>query len=176
MRGSIIWMSIYILTCLLTGIFGIRYFMTKKEYIAMILFLIGAIAIFVVYGTRWFGANGIYSGTTMTWPPALNTCPDFLTAHSVKANGITVYGCIDTVGVSNNGTFKKFNGTLQNPPSRPYPVNNSGNITDGLGDFFPIQVDGESAQGLCDRLSQYGLTWDGVYDGVTCAAVSAPPA
>jgi len=178
MDSSVVWMWIYILTCILAGIFGARYFMTKKEYVGMALFLIGALVVFVVYGTRWFGSSGIYSDQTVTWPPALNTCPDFLTAHTIKTTAqtpVTVYGCIDAIGVSNNGAFRKFTGTLGTVLQAPYSVNNQGNVTATLSDFFPIQVDGESAQGLCDRLSQYGLTWDGVYDGVTCAAVAAVP-
>ena len=171
LNGVNISMVLYIIMCLLVGYFGGNYFFKKGDTVSLILFLIGALTIFIIYGKRWFDPNGLYNRGTMKWPPVINTCPDFLTAYTVKTSGGDVPGCIDTIGVSRTGAFQKApSGVPKQKVPRPYTTNNSGALNATLIDFFPINVANESPQALCDRLGNYGLTWDGVFDGDNCMA------
>ena len=171
LNGVNISMVVYIIMCILVGYFGGRYFFSKGQSIAGFLFLIGALTIFIIYGKRWFDPNGIYNTGTVTWPPMINTCPDFLTAYTDPDHNIA--GCVDTIGVSRNHAFQKLPANGHPQVQSSYPVNN-GIVTATLTNFFPINVSGESDQGLCDRLGAYGLTWDGVFDGDNCAATVQP--
>ena len=174
LNGVNISMVLYIIMCILVGYYGSRYFFTKGDSISGVLFLIGASTLFIIYGKRWFDPNGLYNTGTITWPPVINTCPDFLTAYTVKTGGGDVAGCIDTIGVSRTGAFQRApsGGPVQQVPG-PYTTNNNGVLNATLIDFFPINVSNESPQALCDRLGSYGLTWDGIFDGDNCMASQA---
>lgn len=126
-----------------------------------ILFLIGAIFLFALYGIRWFGAkNSIFSSTPVLWPPTINTCPDYLTYYErILPNQTKQKTCIDLIGVSTNGTLKPFPKSDSIPPS-------------DMGYFFdltttttdPKQRNNE----LCQRALAAGLTWEGITNGESC--------
>jgi hypothetical protein len=166
-------MVFFIIMCILVGFIGTWQFFKNGQPIAGFLFLIGALTIFIIYGKRWFDPNGIYTSSNTTWPPVINTCPDFLTAYTATIGNASVRGCVDTVGVSRNGNFHILppSGNPVGLPNAPYAVNN-GVVNATLTDFFPINVPGETPQALCDRLANYGLTWDGIFDGDNCMATS----
>jgi hypothetical protein len=170
LNGVNISMVLYIIMCILVGYYGGRYFFTKGDTISGVIFLIGIITIFIIYGKRWFDPNGMYNTGTITWPPVINTCPDFLTAYTVQTSGGSVAGCIDTIGVSRTGAFQKVppSGIPTQSVTAPYTTNNNGVLNATMIDFFPINVANESPQALCDRLANNGLTWDGVFDGDNC--------
>jgi len=173
LNGVNITMVVYIIMCILVGYFGGRYFFTKGDSISGILFLIGCLTIFIIYGKRWFDPNGMYNTGTVQWPPVINTCPDFLTAYTMKISNGTVQGCVDTIGVSRTGAFQKVpaSGKPIAQVTGPYTTVN-GTLNASLIDFFPINVSGETPQALCDRLGAAGLTWDGVFDGDNCMATT----
>jgi len=173
LNGVNITMIVYIILCILVGYFGSRYFFIKGDMISGILFLIGALVVFVVYGKRWFDPNGMYNAGTVKWPPVINTCPDFLTAYSMKVPNGTVQGCIDTIGVSRNNAFQKIpaSGKPVATVTGPFTTIN-GTLNASLVDFFPINVSGETPQALCNRIGAAGLTWDGVFDGDNCMATT----
>jgi len=131
-----------------------------KEYgynLTAIIFGIGALIIFVIFGIKWFSKNSLFSKTPVSWPPMTNTCPDYLIYYGRKtANGIEDT-CIDTIGVSKNGALKLF-------PKGPEP---------SAADFyFPLTTRSSDPVGkmkeLCERTIKYGLTWEGITNGESC--------
>lgn len=147
---------LFIIAAILAGAGGTAYFATSGQYIAAVIFLVLAITTFVVFGLRWFGPQGQFAGQTQNWPPALNTCPDYLTYFNrPTANGKTEPTCVDTIGVSRNGAIEKF------------PADGSSNPPSKDSYYFPLKS-GESRSDLCTRVSNAGLTWEGIYDGENC--------
>jgi len=146
--------AIFIIAAILIIGGGSMYFGSGKQYISVLIFLPLSVLIFVVYGLRWFGPDGIYKHRTTTWPPAINTCPDCLTAYSIKSPAGEFKGCVDRIGVSRNGGL---------------PMLKSGDTITGPADtrFFQLNA-GESRAALCQRVMTAGLTWEGVTDGETC--------
>jgi len=172
------YLFIYIMFAIVVEIAAIAYAMRSQQYIMLAIFLPISLYIFLVYGTRWFGADGIYGNTTVPWPPAINSCPDFLTSYVVAATGSNpaIPGCVDTIGVSRNGGFTRSpTGTPSNPPPSGTPISSgqtstggpSGNATNFTG-FFPTNIPGEKPATLCARLQTAGLTWEGIWDGENC--------
>ena len=145
---------IFIVSAILVIGGGSMYFNSNQQYIALLIFFVLSILIFVVYGLRWFGPNGIYNIKTVAWPPAINACPDYLTAYTLNVPSGPIKGCVDTIGVSRNGGITKLNkGDTVNGP------------TDSR--FFQI-IAGETPAAKCQRTMTAGLTWEGVTDGETC--------
>ena len=133
---------------------GSMYFGSNQQYVSVLIFLPLSILIFVLYGMRWFGADGIYKLQTTTWPPAINSCPDYLTAYTIKSRSGDVKGCVDRIGVSRNGGLVMLK---------------KGDVVTSPNDnrFFALKA-GESRAALCQRVMTAGLTWEGVTDGETC--------
>lgn len=126
------------------------------------LYGIGAAALFVTYGLRWFGSEkSILSDSPVKWPPVMNTCPDYLTFYKrKKTDGSNEETCIDTIGVSRNSVMlKRF------PISGPPPL-------DDDKYFFPLNTTKtdpvERNKELCQRAMLYGLTWEGITNGESC--------
>jgi hypothetical protein len=161
----------YILGALIVEFGVISYAMKANQYILMALFIPLSLYIFLVYGQRWFGKDGPYSNKIEQWPPAVNTCPDFLTAYVIKENGSLpkIKGCVDTIGVSRKeGGFKKLpsSGTPVSSPTGPLTAAAAKDYN--TTDFFPTNIAGETPRQLCDRLQDAGLTWEGICDGDNC--------
>lgn len=139
-----------------------------KQLLIAAIFVPLSLYIFFVYGMMWFGPNGRYTNATVPWPPAINTCPDFLTYYPGETSDKTVIpGCIDTIGVSKNTQFPKKTPDQITRPTTEFSKDAAKNIDLSMG-FFPIQVINEKPQELCDRVRAAGLTWDGVFDGQNC--------
>jgi hypothetical protein len=151
----------FILFAIIVGTGGTYSFYSSGRTVGALLFFIGAIAVFVFYGIRWFeGKNALGPEAPVNWPPYINTCPDFLTYYKRKTStGLETDTCVDRIGVSRNSKLAIF------------PA--SGNVSnDDDKYFFPLKTDSEDparkrAQ-LCARTIDYGLTWEGVTDGETC--------
>jgi hypothetical protein len=149
-------LTLFVLGSIAFGITGIMYFNNNKQYISMAIFIPLTLIILIVYGNRWFGPQGSANSTLSRWPPQINTCPDYLTYYKLSdSTGKSTEGCIDMVGISTNGGFQKV--------SEPSAIKSA---TD-TSHFFPLIV-GETRAALCGRLRTAGLTWEGVYDGVSC--------
>jgi hypothetical protein len=120
----------------------------------------GTLALFIIYGIRWFSTNSIFAKTPGSWPPTLNSCPDYLTYFArPQADGTTKKTCIDTIGVSKNGSLKVF------------PI---GGGPEPTTDDFYFSLDttrsdpaARNAE-LCQRAMTMGLTWEGITNGESC--------
>jgi len=148
----------------------ISFAMSANKYIVMAIFIPLSLFIFLVYGQRWFGPDGPYSHKDVQWPPAMNTCPDFLTAYTFPKDGSipAIKGCVDAIGVSRNSAFLKLpsSGTPRAHPTGTITADAANTMS--TSDFFPIQIAGETPTHLCNRLQTAGLTWEGIYDGENC--------
>jgi hypothetical protein len=119
--------------------------------IASVLVFIGGIMILYFYYVKWF----VVGAQTPAWPPYQTLCPDYLTpvspgydasSGSLKAQPNAKIRCVDFVGVSRNGMFKK---------------SDPANVRQALeSDSTSFAVDPtENPQSLKGRLQTYGLTW-----------------
>jgi len=134
-----------------------------------ILFGIGSTLLFIFFGFRWFSSNRS-SSKSNTWPPTINTCPDYLTFVPTVTGSISSSGggCVDTLGVSNNNGLIKRTSTT----GISYP---GGNFNTG-GSVFPYtsaDVKSTNLTDICTACSTAGITWEGVYDGDSCVAAAA---
>jgi hypothetical protein len=163
-----IYLGIYIIAALFIIGGGTYKLYGMEQTYGAFLFFVGVLYVFVVYGLRWFGsASSLFAQTPVSWPPTINTCPDFLTYYGRKMPDGTVKDtCIDFIGVSKNGTLKVFpKDGLSNPPA-------SDNY------YFSLTTTSTNAAGknaaLCQSAMTYGLTWEGITNGDSCVAPLPP--
>lgn len=128
------------------------------------------ILIFSFYGMRWFRGDkfaGAYSGS---WPPVINTCPDYLT-YFKKPTGVSGKfedTCIDLIGIQRSGASSTL--TSWSPSDNP---NNPPSATAKY--FTSVYRPGMTASdldNLCSKTQAYGLTWEGITNGESCTFAS----
>ena len=162
-----IYLGIYIVLAILVIAGGAFKLMGSGQTLGGILFLIGALAVFIVFGLKWFGKNSLFSETPVSWPTSINTCPDYLVYYGRKmADGSTQDACIDTIGVSRNGSIKVFPKGGDEPTSDDYYFSLVTKSSDGAK---------KNAE-LCQRTIAAGLTWEGISNGESCITPSGPVA
>ena len=152
----------YILFCILVGLGGTMTLFRMERALAAAVFLVMSILIFVFFGLRWF----TYAvGSTIKWPPVVNTCPDYLTSYQRTIGGKPVTACVDLIGVSKNAALAVFPSTGTAPTDNkfyfPMCVNPNGRLTD-KGDK------------LCEYTTGAGLSWDGLVNGMSCIKENNP--
>jgi hypothetical protein len=162
-----IYLGIYIVLAILVIAGGTFKLTSSGQTLGGILFFIGALAIFIVYGLKWFGQNSLFSETPVSWPTSINTCPDYLVYYGRKMpDGTTQDTCIDTIGVSRNGSIKVFPKGGDVPTSDDY--------------YFSLVTKSSDAAKknaeLCQRTIAAGLTWEGISNGESCITPSGPVA
>lgn len=150
----------FIIAAILIGGIGTWKIYQSERSISALLFLVGAILVFVNFGIRWFATAGTaFNPAPATWPPYINTCPDYLTYYKrTKSPGVFQDTCIDRIGVSRNNAIKVF------PTSGDGPSDDSYYFDLKTASEDPVKKRTE----LCNRTIQMGLTWEGVSDGETC--------
>lgn len=166
-----IYLGIYIIAAILIIAGGSFKVYSAGQVIGALLFLAGSIAVFVIFGTKWFGeASGIFSKTPVSWPPINNTCPDYLVYYGRKAaDGSTEDTCIDTIGVSKNGALKVF---PKGKSATDIPTDNDYYFPLATKSSDPVAKKAE----LCQRAIQFGLTWEGITNGESCVTPAGPVA
>ena len=163
-----IYLGIYIVVAIAIIAGGTFKLVGGGQTLGGILFLIGALTVFIVFGLKWFGKKGaLFSETPVSWPTTINTCPDYLVYYGRKlADGTTQDSCIDTIGVSKNGALKVFSKS-SSPPS-------------GDDFYFPLATKSSEPAGrnaeLCQRAITHGLTWEGITNGESCITPAGPVA
>ena len=140
---------IYVIGCILILTLGTYKIFQYYQMLGAIIFFVGALYVCIIYGIRWFNNNA--SSSTTTWPPVINTCPDYLTYYERKKNGKTVPTCIDTIGVAKKNGLKKF------------PKDGDSNSDDDC--FFTIPATNAEK---CQQTINAGLTWEGITNGESC--------
>jgi hypothetical protein len=157
-------MNFYLISFIAAGIMitGIGSFKLSDQMITAIIFFIGSLTIFIVYGIRWFGSTSVLTIAPGKWPPVINTCPDYLTYYKRTVGGIDKDTCIDTIGVSkDNSLLAKFpsSGT---PSDDKYYLDLSGVSSDPTT---------KSTQ-LCNKALNMKVTWEGITNGESCVTRS----
>jgi len=156
-----IYLGIYIVLAALVLLGGTMKLYQMELTVTALFYFIGALYILLVYGIRWFSKGGSLAGTPVAWPPTINTCPDFLTYYK-KEDGSD--NCIDTIGVSKNGTLKLFpkDGTVPTDSSYYFPLKTT--------ESDPVK----KYNVLCQSAMAMGLTWEGVTNGESCTYTPTP--
>jgi hypothetical protein len=155
---------LYILFSLAVGAGGTYYLIEGDRTLAGFLYFIGSALILTFYGLRWFSTDALNVSrfNTKSWPPVVNACPDFLTYYERTTNGRKEALCVDMIGVAEGGIQK---------------------LTDAANVFndnfvFKLHMDKTGAdriRALCQECRLKKVTWEGVYDGVSCTATGAVP-
>jgi len=160
-----IYLAIYVVVSLAIIGGGTKKLYDLNESAGALIFCIGAVVICVIYGLRWFGsASSLLSQTPVTWPPSINSCPDYLTYYQrvVGSIGEKQDTCIDTLGVSTNGSIKVFPKDGTPPVSDEYYFKLKTNSTD---------LAAKNAE-LCQMALTAGLSWEGITNGEGCVSPS----
>jgi len=165
-------LGIYIIVAIVTILGGSYKFYRESQTIAALLFLIGTLAIFIVFGQKWFSSNAIFSKTPVSWPPIINTCPDYLVYYKRRKGGnVTEDTCIDLIGVSKDASIKVFpkDQLFPTDPKQPSPPSDDY--------YFSITTTTTSEDArkkeLCDRAKSKKLTWEGITNGESCTITSS---
>ena len=150
---------LYILLSLAISAGGTYYFIEAERTLGGFLFFIGSILILIFYGLRWFTADVFNPSRfpSKTWPPVLNTCPDFLSQYERTVNGAKEKVCVDLIGVSEGGISRLIDPT--NVVNDQYVFKLYNNLTGTA-----------RLQALCQECRTKKVTWEGIYDGVSCVA------
>ena len=162
-----------------------------------VIYAIGVSLIMLFFGMRWFGN---VPSTSKLWPPTINMCPDYLTyisgtgcVDTLGVGGLTKTEASD-ISAGNIGDNKKFGvgtGTsfsaytsasvMGTPAVAGVAFVPAVGTVDTPGYVPPIaEVTAKAAvpataatvQAICDACRLKGLTWEGVWDGDTCLALS----
>lgn len=155
---------LYILLSIVLGIYGtFRIFKTERS-LAAFLYLVGAILIFVFYGLRWFSGGSFKLGDTTPkqWPPVINTCPDFLTRFTIPGSNPQRTVCVDLVGVAGAGGIQK----LTDPSQASDPKYTF------TGQYRGAATTEAQLAALCRECRDKRITWEGIFDGVSCTVPS----
>jgi len=157
---------LYILFSVVVGVGGTYMLIQTERTLAGFLYFVGSILILTFYGLRWFTGNALQVSRydSKTWPPVVNTCPDFLSLTERTAPGTSRKEkvCVDLIGVAEGGIQK-----LSDPAS----------LINDTYVFKLYETDKGAARmrKLCEECKAKKVTWEGVYDGVSCVATGAVP-
>jgi hypothetical protein len=162
-----IYLGIFIVVAIFVIAGGTYKLMKSNQTMGAVIFGIGSLIVFTVYGLKWFSAGSAFSNTPVSWPPTINSCPDYLVAYPRQmSDGTTQNNCIDLIGVSKNGSLKVF------PKDGPAPTTDDYYFSLATKSSDPTAKNQE----LCQRAITAGLTWEGVTNGESCVTPSGPVA
>lgn len=165
-----IYLGIYIIAAILIIPGGTFSVVKSGQSLSAILFFIGSLTIFIVFGLKWFSHGSIFSKTPVSWPPTINTCPDYLVYYGrPMPDGTKQDTCIDLIGVSKNGALKVF------PKSHKESKDDVPTDNDYYFSLLTTSSDPNiKNQQLCQRAITAGLTWEGITNGESCITPSGP--
>lgn len=162
-----IYLGIYIVAAIFIIAGGTFSVMKGGQTLAAILFLIGTLAVFTVFGLKWFSAGSVFSETPVSWPTTINSCPDYLVYYGRSmSDGTKQDSCIDLIGISKNGSLKVF------PKGGTPPTTDDYYFSLATKSSEPAAKNAE----LCQRAISMGLTWEGITNGESCITPSGPVA
>ena len=153
---------VYIFLTIVIGIGGTVTLFQSNRVLGGLLFLVGAILLFVFYGLRWFEGDKA-SGKPMDWPPVVNTCPDYLTFFKRKrSDGGMQNTCIDTLGISKKPGALSMWPAGTNPDNAPADDKYYFNLDFNISEIPALNT------ARCEAAIQVGVTWEGITDGEVC--------
>jgi hypothetical protein len=118
----------------------------------------GLLLISVFFGLRWFSTTSIadLKKNLPSWPPSVNTCPDFLSLMKVD----NTYVCVDPLGVSMGG-MEKWTSPTQTDAKYLF------NLSLGLNGA-------NRSAALCEECKTKKVVWEGVWNGSVCSGTVPP--
>ncbi len=155
----------YVLFAVLVGLGSAYYAVKNQKTILAIAIVISSIAIFWFFGSRWFDgfklkqdmAGGV--DRTISWPPQINYCPDFMSLKSTTTgsgtSATTTYYCVDTMGLTDLTPYTE--------GAQISAIATSGSNFNALE--LKASYDTNSLATLKNNLRIYKMTWEGIYDG-----------
>lgn len=157
-------MNIYLISFIAAGIMvtGIGSYKLSDQMISAIIFFIGSLTLFIVYGIRWFSSTSSLTTAPGPWPPVINTCPDYLTYYKRTVGGVDKDTCIDRIGVSKDNSLLATFPTSGTPSDDKYYLDLSGVSSDPAT---------KSTQ-LCNKALNAKVSWEGVTNGESCVTRS----
>jgi len=147
----------YVLFCIIFGLTVISMFMKTGRMVSALIGLILIALIFVFYGLRWFTNKS--SVVSSSWPPVINTCPDYLVYYKSAVFGDT---CVDLLGV-NRSSGSLMSWTKDMTPSKPPSGANY-----YFRNTYNPSMTAPQVNSLCTATIQAGLTWEGITNGEAC--------
>ena len=159
----------YILLSFVIGVGGTYQLIKMMRPMAATLYLIGAIAVLVFFGLRWFNDDRFKLGIAQSdkWPPVINLCPDFLTIYERTKGGVKEKVCVDLIGVAPSGGIRKLTSPDQTETQ---------NADNFIFKLYNDMSGTKRLQKLCEECKNKKVTWEGIFDGVTCITGKAPNA
>jgi len=160
------YLLIYVLLCIVIELTMTVFLAQTGRGIGAIVFLIGAIMVFLFFGLRWFD-YGINPLAGKSWPPIINTCPDYLVYVERMKGTQKIGSCVDPLGVS-TGPLQRwvYSGDMSGS-GVPSSDNMYFDLDFGITD--PVKL--LAAQ--CQRCQDKGVTWEGVFNGDSCYTQNA---
>lgn len=158
------WLLLYILVAVGVGVGGPYMLVQSERTLAGFLFFVLAVLVFVFYGLRWFQGDSLKSPSRKAtqWPPVVNTCPDFLTLTTIGTGPKPTRVCVDLIGVSTGGLMK----------THSLDQIQSTNNQDHIFNLYDDLTGQTRINRLCQECREKGVTWEGVFDGVSCTGVT----
>jgi hypothetical protein len=152
------WFYIFLAIVFTSG--GSYSFYIGGKQISAGIFFVGALAISIFFGLRWFPASGSVILAPSPWKPVLNYCPDFLTLTTINSEKV----CVDTIGVtypSGSTGLSKWTGPSQTDEKY-------------LFHLFTNSTGQDRIDKLCAHAKEKKVTWEGVWDGYVCIGGQPP--
>ena len=157
---------LYILLSLALSLGGTYTLIQNERTLGGFLFFLGSALVLTFYGLRWFSGDAFTESRypTKTWPPIVNSCPDFLSIYErpVLGSSRKERVCVDLIGVAEGGIQKMTD-----------PVNASND--NFVFKLYENLKGADRMKSLCQECRTKKVTWEGVYDGVACVASGAVP-
>jgi len=130
----------------------------SERVIAAVAMLILFVLIFTFFGLRWFryGITSNSMNANATYPPVINTCPDYMSLTTIKRNGIMIdtKACIDTVGLGSGvTTWTTGTSDFSTPDSAHY-----------FTYIYEPNMSKDQIKALKEQAIAKRLTWEGVTD------------
>jgi hypothetical protein len=153
----------YILICITLGLTIVSSLYKSGRSISAILGIVLILLVFVFYGIRWFGSS---SGSTVAWPPVINTCPDYLVYYKRTVGTTQKDTCVDIIGMNRSGGSLMTWGT-QYSATNPPPSDSSGDKF-FFDKVYKPGMNATDIAKLCTAAMEKNLTWEGITNGDSC--------
>jgi hypothetical protein len=149
------WFYVFLAFVITSG--GAFTFFSNRQQIAAGIFFVGATALSIYFGFRWFPSSGSNVVEPSKWNPTINYCPDFLSLNTLNGEQV----CVDTIGVSQGGGIAVWKYATQTDEQYLFHLHT--NV------YGPERV-----KKLCEEAKNKKVTWEGVWNGSTCLGGEPP--
>jgi hypothetical protein len=152
----------YIIGSIVVIFYGTKTLFATNYEARAVIYGIGSTLITIYFGLRFFAPKNM--AKPGSWPPVINMCPDYLTYAP------NVPGCVDMLGVTSNAA-----GLSRTLPTEVnnLQMGNTNKIFEFTSEDVKKATNTGDLQKICNRCKSAGVTWEGVYDGDSCSAISS---